>query len=90
MTDKQKDAIVILNRLHNNEVSCESHLSDDEYFMLLELILDTPEVIYTPPIIEPYYPSIPWTYQQWIPYNNDLYQTYCQKTVSTNKATEDK
>ena len=58
MTEKQKEAIVILNGLANGEIS---RLERDEYFLLLEFVLQPNTIEWIPyypqtqPTIQPYY-----------------------------------
>ena len=64
MTDKQKDAIRILNRIKEPVVCLGDEMApaaidDDEYFTLLEFVLEQkPEIQYVPQ------PTIPWTAPQ--------------------------
>lgn len=69
MTDKQKEAIRILNRIKEPVIVMgdEMHpaaIDDDEYFALLEFVLDNkteiqyvpqPTIPWTDPVIRPYY-----------------------------------
>lgn len=55
MTDKQKQAINVLNRVREK-------LTDDEYFMMMEFIIDEKQVTYIPQ------PTIPWTTPDIRPY----------------------
>ena len=60
MTEKQKEAIVLLNRMQEPKVS---PLSDDEYFLLLEFVVKgETEIQYVPQ------PTIPWTTPEIRPY----------------------
>lgn len=60
MTDKQKEAIKLLNELRYSEIS---PLSDDEYFLLLEFVFEREKGIqYVPQ------PTIPWTTPEIRPY----------------------
>ena len=51
MTDEQKQAIKVLNRVREK-------LTDDEYFTMLEFIIEEKQVTYIPQ------PTIPWTTPQ--------------------------
>jgi hypothetical protein len=68
MTDKQKEAIRILNRIKEPVIVMgdEMHpaaIDDDEYFALLEFVLDNKtEIQYVPQ------PTIPWTTPDIRPY----------------------
>ena len=67
MTDNQKQAIVVLNRLHNTYgLDEKSVLTDEEYFMFLEFIINKQETQYVPwPIETPSQPYTPWQTQPW-------------------------
>lgn len=68
MTDKQKEAIRILNRIKDPVVRmgdeiAPAAISDEEYFKLLEFILDNKtEIQYVPQ------PTMPWTTPDIRPY----------------------
>lgn len=66
MTDNQKQAIVVLNRLYNNYgLDKKSVLTDEEYFMFLEFIINKQETQYVPwPIETPSQPT-PWQTYPW-------------------------
>lgn len=62
MTDKQKEAVRVLNRIKEQVITSSDIkmldvvISDDEYFLLLEFILENKtEIQYVPQ------PTIPWT-----------------------------
>lgn len=62
MTDKQKEAVRVLNRIKEHVITSsdikmlDTVISDDEYFLLLEFILENEtEIQYVPQ------PTIPWT-----------------------------
>ena len=68
MTDKQKEAIVILNRLHElRGTNGDGSLTDDEYFTLMEFVLcENKQVQYYPWLVEQ--PSLRYP---WITYQSD-------------------
>lgn len=52
MTDKQKEAIMLLNSIKATPtVSGEAIMTDEQYFTLLEFIVDKPEKEYVPHVI---------------------------------------
>lgn len=64
MTDKQKEAIILLNRIKETKTAtCEAIMTDEQYFMLLEFIIENnTEIQYVPqptpwttPLQQPYY-----------------------------------
>lgn len=71
MTDKQKEAIGILNRLHGQGSKAGELLTDEEYYALMEFVIGeqpqqqvtyipyTPFVPDTTPRIQPYYTTAP-------------------------------
>ncbi|MDD6017141.1 MAG: hypothetical protein PUC18_12865 [Prevotellaceae bacterium] len=69
MTEQQRKAIEILNRLHAPMVlSEEKAIEDDDYFFLLSFIIDKPHEITVPtpyPVIQPFQPLTPHYGQRW-------------------------
>ena len=64
MTDKQKQAVELLNRLHGQGPKADELITDEEYYFLLDFIIgEQPQqqityVPYTPditPLLHPYY-----------------------------------
>lgn len=56
MTDKQKQAILAINRAKE-----EGTMSEEDYLLLMEFIMDTQRVQYVPwPIDTPTLPKYPW------------------------------
>ena len=84
MTDNQKKTIVVLNRLHNTYGFDEKPvLTDEEYFMLLEFIINKHETQYVPwPIENPLQPApcqkLPWMTEPY--YENPSW--YCTTTTT--------
>jgi len=73
MTDKQKEAVRVLNRIKEQVITSSDIkmldvvISDDEYFLLLEFILENKtEIQYVPQ------PTIPWT-EPGSPYGQPYY-----------------
>lgn len=59
MTDKQKEAIMLLNSIKATpSAKDEAILTDEQYFMLLDFIIGEKQVTYVPQ------PTIPWTVPQ--------------------------
>lgn len=59
MTDKQKEAIMLLNSIKATPtVSGEAIMTDEQYFTLLEFIIEEKQVTFMPQ------PTIPWTAPQ--------------------------
>ena len=81
MTDKQKNAVKVLNRLHAPTAEQINMLTDDEYMMLLEMVLDCDR-----PKIE-YYPFYPYTPINPIdkPLEPYYYKPYCTTTNTAEK-----
>ena len=59
MTDKQKEAIMLLNSIKATPtVNGEAIMTDEQYFTLLDFIIEEKQVTYIPQ------PTIPWTSPQ--------------------------
>ncbi len=68
MTEQQRKAIEILNKLHAPMVlSEEKAIEDDDYFFLLSFIIDKPQETYYYPVIQtwPSQPLTPYYGQPW-------------------------
>lgn len=68
MTEQQRKAIEILNKLHAPMVlSEEKAIEDDDYFFLLSFIIDKPQEISVAPypVIQPFQPLTPYYGQRW-------------------------
>ena len=57
MTDEQRKAIRILNRLRDTRIDGDSMLDDNDYFFLMSFVICRREVEYVP--IYPTYPTFP-------------------------------
>ena len=78
MTDKQKQAILAINRAKD-----EGTMKEEDYLLLMEFIMDTQRVQYVPyPIDTPTLPKYPWE-GQWV-----SYPTTC--TTSFKKTSDEK
>lgn len=69
MTEQQKEALEILNRIRNTPgVNAEAAMTDEQYFKLLDFIFK-PEVQYVPQVIPQVipapYPVLPGTTQPY-------------------------
>ena len=73
MTEKQKQAIKVLNRLKDILIRGTIVITEDEYFMLMEFVMN-----YKPDIqIGPYYPqTMPITYEEL--------KTICEQKETNN------
>lgn len=76
MTEKQKMAIDVLNRMHSPTASELNMLTDEEYMMLLEMVVE-----YERPKIE-YIPYYPYTYPTQSPLQ-PYYKPYCTTGENT-------
>lgn len=95
MTDKQKQAVELLNRLHGQGPKAGELLTDEEYYFLLDFIIgEQPQqqityVPYTPDItphwpcqpLQPYYQTTPF-WQTTTPgdWPPSPYQVTCEQT----------
>lgn len=65
MNEQQKQAIVVLNRLHGQGPNAGDLLTDEEYFMLMEYVLQEKQIPFIPyepqPITPLYYRTTPQT-----------------------------
>ena len=78
MTEKQKQAISLLNRLKDN-------ISEEEYFLLLDFIVGKDNPVYVP-----YYPNYPtYPYITWdnkpLPEMDELWERRRQKLMELSK-----
>lgn len=67
MTEEQRKAIELLNSIKNEQkLDGEQIISEDEYYFLLDFIIDGPKIV-TPPVIQPMLPQplTPYYSQQW-------------------------
>lgn len=95
MTDKQKQAVELLNRLHGHGPKAGELLTDEEYYFLLDFIIGEqpqPQITYVPytPDITPHWPCQPLQpYYQTIPFWQTTtpgdwppspYQVTCEQT----------
>ena len=76
MTEEQRKAIRLLNRLHSPMVlSEEKAIEDDDYFFLLSFIIDKPQEI----SVQTPYPVIqPWPAQPLTPYYGQRWEVTCK------------
>ena len=66
INEQQKQAIAVLNRLHGQGPNADFLLTDEEYFMLMEYVLqEKPQIQFVPyepqPITPLYYRTTPQT-----------------------------
>ena len=65
INEQQKQAITVLNRLHGQGPNAELLLTDEEYFMLMEYVLQEKQIQFAPygpqPITPLYYRTAPTT-----------------------------
>ena len=74
MTEKQKEAIQIINRIRDwHNINHKSFISEDEYMTVLEAIMDNDCT---------YYPYIPTTPQPLDPYYQDRWNVTCVSNQS--------
>lgn len=71
MTDKQKEAIELINDLRN-----KAHISKDEYFLLLDFILEQPQQQIQ------YIPYYPWSQPSWDT-EPHLFRVTCEHNATT-------
>lgn len=75
MTEKQKQAIQILNRIKDlSGIRAEEALTEEEYFLLLDFIVSKDTPVYVPTY--PNYPYITWVDNKPIPVT-------CNKSTTT-------
>lgn len=80
INEQQKQAIAVLNRLHGQGPNAGDPLTDEEYFMLMEYVLQEKQQIqfapYEPQLITPlYYRTVPQTGD---PLPMPLYEVTCK------------
>lgn len=65
INEQQKQAIAVLNRLHGQGPNAGDLLTDEEYFMLMEYVLQEKQIQFVPyepqPITPLYYRTTPQT-----------------------------